>query len=268
MKTGDIPFEEHRVRVYREGSGPPLLLFHGIGPGTSVPANFAPIVPALAERFEVIGVDLVGFGGSSRKAEPPLFDFELWVRQALHVARTIKGGELRVFGHSLGGAIALRVAAQDERVRKVVATASGGGPLKINAALERFWTLPVSREALREAMLAAVFHAPSVTPAVVAERFQTLSQNGVGDYFGQMMAGDKQALLDQCLLTPALLGRIGAQVLLIHGREDRPSPFEETSAYIHRFVPHCSLHIIGQCGHNPIREHSAYVQRLALTHLA
>jgi pimeloyl-ACP methyl ester carboxylesterase len=48
----------------RTGSGPPLLLVHALGSSRAV---WAPVVPLLADRFEVITVDLPGFGGS-----PPL----------------------------------------------------------------------------------------------------------------------------------------------------------------------------------------------------
>src|SRR3712207_5901695 len=48
------------------GSGPTIALTHGIG-GTG--ADFAPIVPRLAERFQVLTWDVRGFGASSRPTE-------------------------------------------------------------------------------------------------------------------------------------------------------------------------------------------------------
>jgi len=44
-----------------EGSGPPVLLLHGSGPGTTGGA-WAPLIAALAPRFSVLAPDLFGFG--------------------------------------------------------------------------------------------------------------------------------------------------------------------------------------------------------------
>src|SRR3954471_21817067 len=45
----------------RQGAGPPLVLLHALG---SSRAAWNPVVPALAEHFDVVAVDLPGFGGS------------------------------------------------------------------------------------------------------------------------------------------------------------------------------------------------------------
>ena len=44
-----------------EGSGPPVLLLHGSGPGTTA-AAWAPLIAALAPHHRVIAPDLLGFG--------------------------------------------------------------------------------------------------------------------------------------------------------------------------------------------------------------
>lgn len=50
------------VNHHREGSGEPLVLVHGVGSRWQV---WEPIIGTLAESFEVIAVDLPGFGGSA-----------------------------------------------------------------------------------------------------------------------------------------------------------------------------------------------------------
>ena len=52
-----------------EGSGPPVLLLHGSGPGTTA-AAWAPLIAALAPRHRVIAPDLLGFGTQPRPAGP------------------------------------------------------------------------------------------------------------------------------------------------------------------------------------------------------
>ena len=46
----------------RSGQGEPLVLLHGIGSSRDA---WDAVVPALAERFDVIAVDLPGFGASA-----------------------------------------------------------------------------------------------------------------------------------------------------------------------------------------------------------
>jgi pimeloyl-ACP methyl ester carboxylesterase len=93
----------------RYGAGPPLVLLHALGSSRSC---WEPVVPALAERFSVIPVDLPGFGNS---APLPAGVEPSPARLAENVAGLLD--ELRidrphVVGNSLGGWIALELAAR------------------------------------------------------------------------------------------------------------------------------------------------------------
>ena len=89
-----------------EGSGPPVLLLHGSGPGTTA-AAWAPLIAALAPRFSVLAPDLLGFGespspsGSLRAA---------WTEQASALLDAHGVTSCAVVGNSAGGAIALSLA--------------------------------------------------------------------------------------------------------------------------------------------------------------
>ncbi|GAA4471912.1 alpha/beta fold hydrolase [Phytohabitans houttuyneae] len=91
----------------RTGSGAPLVLLHGIG---SLRQAWAPVVPALAERFEVIAVDLPGFGES---APLPPYLTPTPAALANSVAAFLDRHDItapHVAGTSLGGWIALELA--------------------------------------------------------------------------------------------------------------------------------------------------------------
>lgn len=267
MKTETWKFEDGEFAVHIEGSGPPLMLIHGIGPGTSFHANFGAVIPALAAQRTLYGIDLIGFGASPRKAAPPLFDFPLWVRQGQAALARIDAPTVELWGQSLGAAVALSVAASSSRVRKMVGTGAGGGALALNASLDRFWAAPSSQQALREAMAAAVYDADALTDAQIATRFETISQDGRGIYFDAMMAPGKESNLRSCWLAPELLARVDASVLLVHGRDDAPVPYRDSALHLLDHLEDSRLVLLSRCGHNPILERTAEVTALALEHL-
>ena len=63
----EISWRGHNIVLTRHGEGKPVLLVHGLYPGASS-FEWRHVVPALAERFSVITVDLLGFGRSDRPA--------------------------------------------------------------------------------------------------------------------------------------------------------------------------------------------------------
>jgi pimeloyl-ACP methyl ester carboxylesterase len=92
----------------RAGAGAPLVLLHGLGSSRQA---WDPVIPALAARFDVIAVDLPGFGGS-----PPVPAPAQPAPAALAAAVAGLLEELGVTfphlaGNSLGGWVALELAA-------------------------------------------------------------------------------------------------------------------------------------------------------------
>ena len=69
VQTSDNPEIGHAVRVndatvnvLEAGSGSPVLLLHGSGPGVTAFANWRLVIPHLQENHRVIAPDLLGFG--------------------------------------------------------------------------------------------------------------------------------------------------------------------------------------------------------------
>ena len=89
------------------GMGPPLVLIHGIATDSRI---WSPVVPQLARSHRVITVDLPGFGRSAPVGE----GFELDAVAAAIVDGLSAAGMAPPFdlvGHSLGGAVAIQLAA-------------------------------------------------------------------------------------------------------------------------------------------------------------
>src|SRR4051812_9033282 len=118
----DVPFEDTTIHCWEGGNGFPVLMLHGSGAGASTFGNWKRVIEPLSQRFRVLAADLVGFGQSGRKSAKPYFDIEMWVRQGEHLLKRFARDHVGVIGHSLSGALALRLAARNPRVTRVMTT--------------------------------------------------------------------------------------------------------------------------------------------------
>jgi pimeloyl-ACP methyl ester carboxylesterase len=107
---------------HRGGAGEPIVLIHGVGSHWQV---WQPVIPALEREREVIALDLPGFGGSPSLPigvvpnAAALADAVAGFLDSLGIERPVVGG------NSLGGWIALQLAARG-RARAVVAVSPAG----------------------------------------------------------------------------------------------------------------------------------------------
>jgi len=94
-----------RMRYFVGGSGPPLVLVHGLGGAAS---NWTELAPRLAGRHRLLIPDLPGHGGSS--ALPAVSGLEPYADRVALVAGREGMLPAPVVGHSLGGMVVLRLA--------------------------------------------------------------------------------------------------------------------------------------------------------------
>jgi pimeloyl-ACP methyl ester carboxylesterase len=118
----EMQLHGHRVSYRTGGSGPALLLLHGI---TNSSETWQRAASLLCERFTVIAPDLLGHGDSAT----PSGDYSLGAHAsgARDVANALGCERVTVVGHSLGGGIAMQFAYQfPERTERLVLVSSGG----------------------------------------------------------------------------------------------------------------------------------------------
>ena len=142
-----------RITWEERGTGAPLLLIQGLGYGRW---SWAPIVPALAERYRVLWFDNRGIGDSDKPDGP--YTAKLMAGDALQVLDEAGVERAHVVGASLGGMIAQEVAAgTPERVDKLVlcCTTPGGAA-----------TVPMPDVTVR-----LFAEAPTLAPEVALRRF-------------------------------------------------------------------------------------------------
>jgi len=127
----------HRIAYRKAGSGPALVLIHGI---TSSSATWERVMPYLARHFTVIAPDLVGHGESDK----PRGDYSLGAHaSSIRDLLLVLGHErASIVGHSLGGGIAMQFAYQfPERCERLALVDTGGLGRDVNVLL-RAATLP------------------------------------------------------------------------------------------------------------------------------
>lgn len=104
-----LPVGDAQLYVEEAGNpnGPPLLCLHG---GLGDVRDLNPVLPALAGRFRLIGIDFRGHGRSTLGGQ--LLSYALYQADVLAVLQHLGIAAARVLGFSDGGITALRLAAE------------------------------------------------------------------------------------------------------------------------------------------------------------
>lgn len=245
-----------RLRYYVGGTGPPLVLVHGLG---GAAANWALVAPALAARRRLLVPELPGHGGSSPlPAAPTLNPFAdavaaLAEREGLAPAPVV--------GHSLGGVVALRLAIRHaDAVRAVVLAAPAGisstarraeVAFTILAAVKPARLFASRRSAIARSRLlrAAVFGLWEVSDSAA---FSPLAVEAFlsGPAIHSDVDSAGWALLRDDPRTD--LARIRCPRLVLWGARDRLVPVEDGIEYARRLG--APLRLVADCGHLLIGE--------------
>jgi pimeloyl-ACP methyl ester carboxylesterase len=258
MGTKVLMIHGHGVRYAQAGSGPPLLLIHGIA-GTL--ENWEEVFELLAREHTVVAPDLPGHGGS----EPAAGDYSLGALAAGLRDLLIALGHERatLVGHSLGGGIAMQFAYQFPEMTERLALVSSGGLGPEVSPVLRAATLPganlfiaatsgpgrLAGSALARG-LATVGLRPHADLAEVARGYASLSDPGHRTAFLATLRavvsaeGQRVDAGDRLYLTG------GMPVLIIWGEHDRIIPADHAEQ-AHRTIPGSRLEIFDGVGHLP-----------------
>ncbi|MSP60159.1 MAG: alpha/beta fold hydrolase [Myxococcales bacterium] len=258
-----------RLFVHRSGQGAPLVLLHGF---LVSHWYFRPVIAPLAERFEVIALDLPGHGESDNPP-PDRFGYDFPAMADLVVAAldALGVGKVRLYGHSMGGGIALTLAARHpDRVERLLLEDPAVYPLPIS--LEgRLALLP----GIGPFLFKNVYRRSDLRKHLRnAYRDPTLGTEELIDYFWERFnrAGARAAYYATLKYLGSLAdntgdpGRITAPTLIAWGEEDRIIPLAHGKR-LARQIPGARLEVIPACGHSPHEERPDELLRVALPFL-
>lgn len=222
-----------RLTYWKGGSGPALVLLHGVNDQAG---TFAKIVPGLLGRFTVLIPDLPGHGES----EPAAGDLSLGsMVQATGTLLTKEapGGAVLV-GNSMGAWIAFLVAQDGANVSRIVAV--NGGPLRGDTA-----GLSLTPKTRAEAARLMEALRDSSSPRLPGFVLDDLVRRAPASQAARMSVAD---------MTPFLLdGRLEGftvPVDLLYGASDQLVPLAYARKVMAQ-IPRARLTEVPRCGHVP-----------------
>jgi pimeloyl-ACP methyl ester carboxylesterase len=139
LQEGYVDVSGARVFYVHAGSGPPMLLIHGLI-GSS--ANWRDTIPALAEHASVYAIDLLNMGRSQRVGgvDPRL---RATARRIIAVMDALGLAKADIVAHSHGGAVALMLAAlYPKRVRRLILFAPANPYSRSSDPMIRLYSTP------------------------------------------------------------------------------------------------------------------------------
>ena len=265
--AGSVMAAGIRTNVHDVGSGHPVLLIHGSGPGVSAWANWRLVMPELAQQARVIAPDMVGFGFTDRPEGQP-YNMDAWVAQAVGVLDALGIEKTDLVGNSFGGALALALTIRHpERVRRLVLMGSVGVPFQITKGLDDVWGYEPSFENMRRIMDVFAYDRNLVNDELARLRYEASIRPGFQESFSAMFPAPRQRWVDAMCSAEADIRALPHQVLIVHGRDDQVIPLS-TSLTLSQWIARSQLHVFGQCGHWTQIEHSARFARLVRDFLA
>jgi pimeloyl-ACP methyl ester carboxylesterase len=246
--------EGARLDLHRAGSGEPLVLVHGLG---HTWRGWKPMLPLLEPRFDVLAVDLPGFGYSE-----PLPHGVAPTAEALAdaVERELDAAgfhSAHLAGNSLGGWIALELARRG-RARTVTAIS----PLGLGLPRENRWGLGVLL-----AMRWLARNSPAPEPLLHTAVGRTLF---AGPALGKPWRADPDDMLEQSRLfaeapgflatadangdrQPRGLRELDCPVLLLWGTKDLIL-LPRQGRRFERLIPGAELRYLKGLGHTPMSD--------------
>jgi pimeloyl-ACP methyl ester carboxylesterase len=230
---------EFRIHSEHHGNGEPVVLLHGLS-GSRRWWRFT--APALARRYRVHIPELVGFGGSRGPSrQPDMLEMGAVVAEWM---QEIGVADPRLVGHSMGGQIALHVAAEQRMPRQLVLVDSSGLP--------RPWTLSEAARFVASALPPRHWGVPTFVPTIAADAMRAGPR--------ALLHATRHLLRDN---VTNLLGAVTCPTLLVWGALDPIIPLEHGAAMASA-MPNARLAVLDNAAHNPMADRPPEFNRLLL----
>jgi pimeloyl-ACP methyl ester carboxylesterase len=241
-----IDLHGHRAIYRTAGSGPPVVLIHGM---VNSSRHWERVALALASDYTVIAPDLIGHGDSAT----PRGDYSLGAHAAVirDLLSAIGVDRASVVGHSLGGGVAMQFFWEfPQRVERLALVSSGGLGHEVSPLL-RTAALPGA-----SLLLSAASHRWALSTlgrfggGQVARALRPLQDAGSREAFLQTLRsvidvrGQRVSATDRLYLLQAM------PTLIVWGERDRTIPLAHGRA-AHEVIPGSRFETLPRAAHFP-----------------
>ncbi len=243
-----------------------VILIHGLGGSVD---DWQNVIPAMAKDFHVVAFDLPGFGKSDKGSQ--IYSPTRYARLAHYLAdHYFQDKPYHAVGHSMGGAVALRFAAQRPlRFQRLVLVDAAGilhphviAKFQAGSMIERKSGVPQTR-GLVERWSGRILEQADRLPISLFEIVDTalgrehVLQGGPEQIAALELAGEDFSHAIVSVTEPTLI---------LWGDHDLVAPLR-TGKVLAANMPHARLEIISGSGHEPMLDQADQLNALLKKHL-
>lgn len=232
-----------KIRYSEAGSGPTVILLHGLGGNGQ---SWAFTVGPLAAKYHVVVPDQIGFGNSDK----PVINYRVrtYVDFLDEFCKQLKIERATLVGHSMGGwiAAAFTIAFPEKVDRLVMADAAGYAP-PANFDYQSLYNLnPSTRDGMKQLLTRVFFNRSFSSDAMIDQFLAQRMSAGDGYTINSLIesVGRREDFLD------GQLGQIKVPTLIVWGREDGLVLLSE-GVRLKQDIPQAKLVVVAGCGHFP-----------------
>lgn len=255
-------------------NGPPIVLCHGGGAGSSGEAGFAALMLELGKKFQVYALDSVGGFGDTDPNYPVPEGVQTRVDQLEAFIDTLCLDPVCLSGNSQGAWVAAKYTLQHpDRVNKMLlvasATISGAMGLKVppTEGMRVLRAYDGTKESMRRMLEVLVWDKSKVTDELVELRNAAATRPGAPEAFQTFQKGMQRLTQDPNLRMKYemnhTLPRLTIPSMFIWGEQDNFAPVD-LGRQLEKLLPNIKFHYVANAGHQVQNDQPEVVSRLMM----
>jgi pimeloyl-ACP methyl ester carboxylesterase len=264
-----------KTHFIEAGEGEPIVMVHGGGPGACGEHNWMNNVPALAEKFHVYAIDLIGYGYTDK----PAIEYS-YKAKVDHVAGFIDAlclEGVRMVGNSMGSYVAIRYALEyPENIKKalLVATATVAGAMGVGTVSKQGNQVrevvgeKATKETMRDWLSMLLDNKEKITDDLLERRVRVANLPGSMEaqksYRAHMAKIRQDSNLQQWYDISTRLPKVTFPLALVWGANDRFAPIELAEGIKAKLPNLTEYHLIDKSGHQVQNDQPEKFNEIAL----